>query len=416
MRLEDLKEREQPFLVDDVPWMQVLPRYDGPWLGGVAQSIGRLLGAPPTAPELPDGYLPRALTDGVRRVALVIADAFGYVELTEALAQGRFPGVVRRLDAGEALLRPVTSCFPSTTCVALTALATGQAPAVTGQIGFTVFLEGGVGNLLRWQWASDGRPLEMEPETWLPVPSVSQRLVDAGAAANVLLPAAIASSALVRMRSRGARVVPTGSPQGVFAVLAEMLEATRGEKAYIEAYWSNVDASAHVYGPGSAAHRLEIAVLDLSLAETVLALPPQGDALVIITADHGQVRNDPALRVDLTERPRVLEALAGPPAGERRVLYLKAGQGGVASAMAVLEAELGDKAWFVTAEEAWRRGVFGPPALPRSPRVGDIIGFARPGVQLHYPFQEQERGHSHAGSHGGLTRREMLVPFLALRV
>lgn len=416
MQVADLVAMERPFLVCDPPWIEVRPRYDGPWLGGVAQSVGQLLGAVPTGPVLPADYLPPSLTEGVRRVVVVIADAFGYVELTGALEQGLLPGIQERLRSGQASVRPITSSFPSTTCVALTTLATGLPPAVTGQIGFTVFLEGGIANLLRWQWAADGRALEMAPETWLGVASVTQRLEAVGVASHVLVPAPIATSALVRMRGQGARVVPTGSPQAVFALLAETVERTRGERGYIEAYWSNVDASAHSHGPGSRSHALEMEVLDLCLRRSVFALAPQGDVLLVITADHGQVRDEACLRVNLADFPRVLAALDGPPAGERRVLYLRAGEGGVQATLAVLRAELGDKAWFITTEEAWRRGLFGPPTLPVTSRIGDIVGLARAGVQLHYAFRREDRDRYHAGSHGGLSRREMLVPLLTMRV
>lgn len=413
---EDLSELKQTFLSAGTPWMEVLPRYDGPWLGGIVQSVLALFGGHPTAPTLPQGYLPNDLCKGVRRVVLVIADALGLESFVAALRAGRLPSLAQRLTTKQATLLPLTSCFPSTTAVALTTLATGVSPAASGQLGMMIYLQNEVANLLAWKWAKDSSPLDIRPEEWLSVPTLPTLLDRLGVPSYALLPNAIAQSALSVMRHNGAHIVGTSSPQSVFAELAKLVEHGGGQPAFIEAYWSNLDAAGHGYGPDSADFSLECEVLDLCLGRTLLDLPPQGDVLLLLTADHGQIKNDLSLICNLADHPQALAAIGGPPAGTRRVQYMRSGTRGLAHSLQILERELGEVAWFLPSEEAWRQGLHGFPSARLSDRTGDILCLAKPGVQLYYPYTEKGSYTSALGAHGGLTRQEMLVPLVAMRL
>ena len=187
----------------------IFPAYDGLSIANVAPTLAALLGVDlGTGPTLwsPLWEMWRGRVD---RVVFVILDALGYLALQEALATQPDLAFARVARAG--VCAPLTSVFPSTTTAATTTFATGQPPAAHGMLGYELFLRefSRTANMILLSARGAKRsgelvPLGLKHETFIPVPSVAQRLAAQGIPTFALLPANILDSGLSRLQYRGA--------------------------------------------------------------------------------------------------------------------------------------------------------------------------------------------------------------------
>jgi hypothetical protein len=124
-------------------------------------------------------------------------------------------------------------------------------------------------------------------------------------------------------------------------------------------------------------------------------------ALVLLTADHGQIAVDPA-RVDYLDEvlPEIGDLLAHGPAGSARDVFLHARPGRAQELAGELRARLGKRAEVRAAAELF------PGASPRlRARMADVCVLPAPGrmawLRAHRSVESRFRGH-----HGGTTPEE----------
>jgi hypothetical protein len=177
----------------------------------------------------------------------------------------------------------------------------------------------------------------------------------------------------------------------------------------VYAYLADLDLTGHVRGPDSQAWAMQLAQVDRLVASLAERLP--GDALLVVTGDHGMVTLRQSELVDIADVPE-LGAGVRLLAGEARARHVHAVDGAALDVLAAWQAVLGDRMWVVGGEEAIERGWFGPgmPASVRA-RVGDVVAAAHGPVGVVQrdldPSQARMLGH-----HGSMTSAEQLVPCL----
>src|SRR5579884_3867967 len=93
------------FALDGETWVR--PDFGGAGLANLAPTVLRLL-APEAGglevPPLDEGVLPRRVSEGVRRVVVLLADGLGHLQLQRAIAAGSAPtlaGLLERAAAGD---------------------------------------------------------------------------------------------------------------------------------------------------------------------------------------------------------------------------------------------------------------------------------------------------------------------------
>lgn len=398
----------------------VTPSYDGRGITNLSASLVRHFGGAIATPGL-DADLLDDLLAGAQRVVLLVVDAVGHDSLANALAEGG--GLARLLPSGR--LGELTSVFPSTTTAALTSLWTGVSPAEHGLLGYRQWLgEYGVrANMIsfcpdgfekhgRDQLLSGG----LDPDTFLAVPSVAQRLSAVGVPTHNLIYGAFAKSGLSRLQARG--VAETRGFVGLAdlwpLLRAQMASCARG---LFVAYWHVADDLQHAYGPSSEALETELDLLGRAFERAFLdrLTPAEArDTLFLLTSDHGQMAARPERVVRLTEHPELAQLLAMPSTGDSRAAYLHCRQGCVAEATAYCREHLGEAFAVLDSSEALASGLFGP--LPHAPRaaqrVGDLVLCGRGG----YLYWDRPRDPDSLGRHGGLAPEEQRVPLLAARL
>jgi len=393
---------------------EVRPAYGGRSFADIPATVVRLLtgGRGGLAPEVL-GSLDRRWT----RVVLVVADGFGW-SVAERHADHPF---LRRV-AAEGRLSQLTSQFPSTTSAHMTTLHTGVPVGESGIYEWFQYepaLDRLIAPLL-FSYAGDDRRETLQgsgldPAALYPRETIYERLAAAGVASHAVQHAAIADTTFSRAMLRGAAVRPFTADDGWVA------ETAAAGPGYTVAYVDDVDAVGHEHGPDSDAHAAAATYVLDGLATLADLLAAGGETLLLITADHGQVRVHPATTVYVNERlPELARHLRGgddgrplAPAGSARDLFLHVLPGHLDDVEWLLEDLLGETAEVRPTHELIDEGVFGAAGPRLRERIGDVVVLPRPGESVWW--REPGRFDMHfRGHHGGLSPDEMFIPLAAL--
>jgi predicted AlkP superfamily pyrophosphatase or phosphodiesterase len=325
----------------------------------------------------------RLLTAGERtRVGVVLLDAFGR-RFLERHADHPF---LRRLD-----VTPIATQFPSTTTAHVTTMHTGVPVGEHGLYEWNVYqpsLDAVVTPLLHARAGQGPDTLDADPRIFGAGDTIYQRL---GVPSTVLSPAAFSPSTYDGVFTAGARMRPyTGLADGVPAFFDALAD---GGYAYL--YWDRIDLMGHLHGPGSAQFDAE-AVAALDALEAGLRAVP--GALLLVTADHGQVAVDPD-RVDYLDALWPGLPLTHGPAGSSRDVFLHTD---VPEELAAGLAErLGDRAEVRLVADLEAEGRFGAVGPRLRARLAEVCVLPVAGrtawLRSHAGSAQRFRGH-----HGGL--------------
>lgn len=422
-----LRERHHPAL----PSHFVMPAYADHSIANIGPTVARILGV---MEEAPSGTLPRSFWEleagGISSVILVILDAVGYRQL-ERFMRTEESAFSRLADAGR--LIPLTSVFPSTTVSALTSIWTGQPPLGHGFLGTRLLLpkQGLLANLLRMAPAAYGgggrlKDWGWDAEQFVTVPSVADRLSDAGIRTVMHTRRAFLGSGLTQIFLRGMEELRgyVGLSDLWLNLRRTLREREPGDRLFAGVYWSGIDSVGHAYGPASDYPPAALRHLARSLAEDFLdRVSPRARArtLLLITADHGQIPTPPERVVHLPEHPELWDAFLLPPAGESRASYVYAKPGQRERVMDYVATHLADRFAALKTEEALEAGLWGSPeeiTPDLRARLGDVLILATADCRLSTSPKSKDdgRGGGLRGHHGSLTADEMLVPLLMARL
>jgi hypothetical protein len=290
----------------------------------------------------------------------------------------------------------------------LAAVGTGCRSGQHGMVGYSFRLPGtGLVNALRWRphpWGDDLRD-DLPPEQVQTIPTTFERASSAGVAVSVVSGAEFSGSGLTRAVLRGARYV------GVQA-LGDLAASVRGAVAdggFCFGYHSELDLLGHLYGPGSAAWRMQLRQVDRLVQSVVEGLPP--GALLAVVADHGMVAVQPSDVVNVDECEPLLDGVEA-IGGEPRARHVYAADGAADAVLDAWRETLAERAWVVSRDEAIAAGWFGDRVADEvRPRIGDVIAAARGAAAVVRRTVEPLES-SLIGHHGSLTSAEQRVPLL----
>jgi predicted AlkP superfamily pyrophosphatase or phosphodiesterase len=298
--------------------------------------------------------------------------------------------------------------FPSTTVSGLAAVGTGCRSGMHGMVGMSFRLPGaGLINALRWRphpWGDDLRD-DLAPEQVQPMPTTFERAASAGVAVSVVCGAEFTGSGLTRAVLRGARYV------GVHGLgdLAACVGQAVADGGFCYGYHGDLDLLGHLYGPGSAAWRMQLRQVDRLVESVVDRLPPRG--LLAVVADHGMVAVDTSDVVDVDDHSPLLDGVQA-IGGEPRARHVYVTNGAADAVLAAWRETLGQRAWVVSGDEAIAAGWFGERVADRvRPRIGDVVVAARGAAAVVRRTVEPLES-SLIGHHGSLTSAEQRVPLL----
>ncbi|MFI6425988.1 alkaline phosphatase family protein [Promicromonospora sp. NPDC050880] len=390
----------------DLPAGLVAPTYDTTSLAAVLPAVAGALGHDlTTATGLTAAGSRAALgLPDAERVVVVLVDGLGIRNLAERGGHAPFlRGLLRERDVDAATL---TSSFPSTTAAGLSILGTGTAPGRTGMLGYTQRdpVSGRLAAVVQWKDLGDPADVQREP-------TVLETLAAAGVSVTAPGPRKFAGSGMTQAALRGpVQVAAETFEQRVDATVAALRRPGPAPQRLVYLYQGDVDKTGHGFGWDSWQWGDALEATDRELRRLLRSVPR--GTLVVVTADHGQIKADLGTQWDVATdgelRPGV--AMVG---GEPRALHVYTDPGTDPADVARRWAgRLGEHAVVRRRDEAVAAGWFGPVAPHVLPAVGDVV-VAMTGAAT----VVDSRVHSAAaralpGVHGSLTPHEMLVPLL----
>ncbi|MEF3275756.1 MAG: alkaline phosphatase family protein [Chloroflexus sp.] len=403
---------------------QVHPLYDTYGFARIPATIAQLLTGVP-GPGLPAAAL-NGLPERPQTVVLLMLDSFGWNFFSRFIEQAPF--LRRFLTSGN--ICQLTSAFPSTTAVHVTLLHTGLAADQSGIYEWYIFdpdLQAVIASLLFspvFAHTVDGLvAYGVNPEQIYPPERFYRHLAQAGVTSTVLLPAGLVHSVYTRELCQGALVTPFQTIADAAARLHVLFERQSGPALY-HVYIDAIDAAMHEHSPEAAAVTTVInTVLDQleQYLMPVLRLAPQ-PAVLMVTADHGQIAVDPQQVITLNRLWPDLERYLRqggdrrplPPSGSPRVAILHVQPAAVAEVQFQLQQRLGERAVVVPTTDLLAAGYFGPqPGTRLRERLGELTILPGPGAAIVWEHP-QARPFTLRGLHGGLTPAEMLTELALL--
>jgi hypothetical protein len=403
----------------------IYPAYEDLSLINISSTLLKLFGIRiPGHSPLPDA-LTEGQTEGIRKVILFVVDALGYNQLCPILKA--YPDLIINELIQRGRFAPLTSIFPSTTAAALTSLNTGMTPQEHGVLGYQLFLKeyATVANMIGFTSiyeTENSRLLHMglEPERFLGVRTIHQRLTDAGISTYVLVKNEFKQSPLSKMFYNGAqKVYGFVNSSDMFVNLRALLERNPHEQACILVYWDAIDSIAHLYGPDSEAVVAEVRNLSYSLEHELIRHADSemsGTTLLMLTADHGQVTVPEDKLLPVYQHPGIEQNLLLPPTGDYRAAYLYAKYGKLNRLRDYLKDQFTEQLVAIDSTKALNLGLWGYGDLDEqvSDRMGDLVVMMRRNHAFYAPVTDKP--YIKGGKHGGLTPDEMLIPFLCVRL
>ena len=353
---------------------------------------------------------PFALTPN-RDVVVLLIDGLGatLLEQHRELAPTLNSRIAHTIAAG----------FPATTATSLSTLAIGAPCGAHGIIGYSFGLpEQRSGrrrfNSLRWRFDSargeDARdalpPREVQQRA-----SRLEQLADAGIEVHYVAPGYQEHSGLTRASFRAGGTFHGASTidevrNGVLEVAA--LPGT--QRHFVYAYYPDLDAAGHIFGPGSPEWKGELIKVDTLVGDLLSALP--STTTLLVTGDHGMIAAGHAVNLDAEKELASGVILV---AGEARVRHVYTESPAATEDVRERWAEtLGEHAHVVTKEQALDEQWFGPtpPSADIERRIGDVLAVAEGTSVLLRPAGEPDES-TMVGHHGAWTADEQLVPLIA---
>jgi hypothetical protein len=428
----------------------IAPSYDGLGLGNIAALPSHWLcpeaplisEQPPLPPFNPHLLATQAVTEAwehwlhqapINHVVFLIADGLGYDQLISLINDKDVPGLTTACHSPQAFFMPATSVYPTTTVTALTSAATAYAPAQHGIIGTNLYLPelGSVVNFLgfRPSIAPTNAPYldtQLNPDTLIPVPNRYVAMEKAGVDVGIVNLQYFKQTSISRFTTADSQVGTDGfrgylTPTDGLVQLRQRLQETENRgKSFTFMYIPNLDTSAHRYGPLSPSYRAEIAALDFALQRELLQpLRGRKDVVLLFTADHGQRLTSADKTLWLNDHPTLTQMLFVPVTGESRSRFLHLKHGMENDAINYIQTNLAEEFTVVSKQQAIASGLLGlvnqSVGVECSDRLGDLILLPRHDWVCRQQLTSEERRSSLVGIHGGLSRAEMLIPFLAYR-
>jgi hypothetical protein len=317
--------------------------------------------------------------------------------------RGHFEQVVR-----------MTTVFPSTTASALASLATGELPGTHGVLGYRI-MNPDTGNVIN---QLSGLTDVADLGAWLGVPTLHDRAHSAGKNSSIVGLPRFEKSPLTRVVHSGAKYV--GESAISDRVQRACDEVAKGVD-FVMLYVPELDQIAHAQGVTSTAWLAALEEVDGAIRSLCTSLPRGVE--VYLTADHGVLDVPSARHVDVAAPDSGIE---GKPVvgGEPRGLQIFAHEGRARQSISdaalpedaseAWASHLRDVAWVLTPEDLVAAGIWGRMSAEVRMRAGELIVIPKLDDALYDARTPRAEARGMVGQHGGISEREMLIPWLRL--
>lgn len=362
-------------------------------ISSVAQNFGVETG------HTPNKFVSNALSNNPKNIVIIVLDGLGKSILDANLSENSF---LKKHFVSE-----LSSVFPSTTTAATMSFKTGLTPIEHGWLSLFLYFKevGEAVNLYLNTNAFSRKPVVKEhvAQTVLPYTNILE---------------IIAEKTLGKVRTYAicppeARDMYNVS-QLTYDTFHEMCTLVDGlcsteEQKVIYAYHNHPDDTMHKFGPYSDEAKSVLLEIDAELEVLAKNCP---DTLFIISADHGQ--HETKELVDLADYPDIMQTLLMPPTGGPRAFNLYIKNGRQNEFKSLIKKHFKDKFILLSKKEVLNMKLFGD-GKPH-PKIDDLVGdfwlISVDESNLFCSTLYRLSTKQTVGSHGGLTKEEMITPLI----
>ncbi|RLE72434.1 MAG: hypothetical protein DRJ37_02875 [Thermoprotei archaeon] len=389
----------------------IIPSYNGLSVLNVTISLCRILGLKLDT-GVPESEYLKDVEDYDCIISILI-DALGFQDLINYTPKGLLDRIKEFYD-----VHSITTVAPSTTTTVLASFSTGLYPQQHGLIGYRVYFReyGLIVKLIEYSPVVGGYKNSLgeegiDPRDILPYKSIFEVLRERGIESYLALNIGNIDSMFTKLLVGETEFIPYVEMEDMFLNMLKVLKHSKG-KTFIHAYWGSLDSLGHVYGPDSEAYIEHLKrFLEYFLVFTKKVFEMGEKCLIVLLSDHGQVQVDPEKPLKLDREDNLSKTLLIPPYGDSRFVYFK-----VKDEMRFLEIAEETLRSFEIYESRYlvNRNIFGLGEANDDflDRIGDYIAIPKDDSYLLYLYTGKEEEKKLKGRHGGLTKREMIVPLL----
>ncbi len=408
--------------------LRTLPDYETGNFAHIPGLLQSLLGVETDTPLTPGrfGYQPGQFS----KVIFLFLDAFGWNVFSYFL--NRRNRVLGRLaDRGQ--VQKITAQFPSTTAAEVTTFHTGQVVGEHGVFEWQYY-EPVVDDVivpLLFSYVGEKqrdtlRDAYIDARDILPTHTFFSDLRAAGVPTYTFVPRDFIGTPYNDVLSADAEASGYRTLAEGLVTLKRKVNKTT-DPALFYFYTPFIDSLAHSFGPFSFQSLAE-ADATLTLLDKFLFHPLRGrdDTLIIISADHGQVRIDPRTTLYINLQPEFQELRCYlranrrgqiiTPGGSPRDMFLYVREEYLGRAQTLLRKMVGGRADVVRLDQLIEAGLFGTtePSQAMLSRAGNLVVLPR-GDETVWWYEKGRYEVKLNGMHGGLSRDEMEVPLILFR-
>lgn len=328
------------------------------------------------------------LEKNYKNVVFMLFDGLGVSAINEHLSEDSF--------LRKHFVCSVSSVFPSTTVAATVTAMTGLSPAEHGWLGWDLYFKEIGENVAVFRNAlqKNGEPAADYNVAlrYIPYKDIFRKIEEANGKGT-----AYCVSPFSEYRSKSVR--------NICRTVKRL--AGKRKKKYIYTYWYQPDKFMHAYGVKSEQVHKQILLINNEVERLCKRLK---DTLVIVSADHGHCDS---VNLYLEDYPALSEMLEIPPSiepGRALSFFIKNGKND--EFKTEFNRCFGDDFLLLSKDDVLSKHLFGygTPHPRTYDFIGDFLAIATGEKSLFIKREERE----FIGVHAGLTRDEMLIPFIAI--
>lgn len=395
------------------------PDYQKYCLSNIPPTILRLYGLKPKRSPLPKKLWAKSVDQGCfDKIVLLLLDGLSYYYWKNALSSLEFFNALHR----KGRVYPLTTVFPSTTPAALTTLSTGLTPAQHGLLMWFIYLQELDKAIDLYPYSKDATFGRLSNEglssrVLFDGSTIFQKLRNRGIKSFSFIHEGGVDSVYSKKACNGSKRMPYINSSDLSVQLRKKVENVPGS-ALFNVHWGFTDVISHTFGPTSEELLVEyLSFQYIFMKEFIKKLPEKRAqrTLLLVTSDHGHVPRPRAMKA-LRQFPSLSDYLRtdadGVPlvTGNPRCTFLHIQEGKLSQAQNLLSRKLkGVK--ILKKSEVLEGRLLGESLKEKVlPRLGDLVLLPPENVWTWYQHSKKSKI-DYIGGHGGLSRKEMIIPF-----
>ncbi len=380
--------------------MQYKPNYHGGSIVNLISSIQKSFGAKSVYKPL-KGFNISSLKN--KNVVLIVIDGLGYEYLKK---YGKNSFLARNLK------QKITSVFPSTTASAFTSLTTGVAPQQHGLTGWFMYsqeIDNIIAPLPGSVFDKRLKPLGSKFD-YSKIHNKKGFLSDLGAHSIHITKQDYIDSEYSSLIHQGANSLGYENINGFFSQIKSALNQKNVKRKFIFAYWPEFDTLCHKYGTKSKITRNHFDLISKKI-KLLEKTAKKNNAVILVTADHGQIDSDDSKMIDLMSYRDIVESMLVASTGEPRATYFHIKKNKKMQFEKCVKNKLKKYCEIYKSSDLIEMNFFGhgKPHKELKNRIGDYVLIMKENyaIKNHFVLEKTPIGH-----HGGLSKEEMFVPLI----